>query len=155
MWCRSYPDPQEQDFADVNTWPRARFISEFGFPSFASRYTMETAAPHPSDVYVNSSFLNQRQRYGLVQADGSTWVTEVNAVEMARHFRMPTTANASLYFDDFVYLSQLNQALGYSTAFQAFRRQMSEAPSYTSGFLVSPARTRGTRVSERELEHGG
>ena len=132
-----YPDPQTNDFADAGTWPRARFISEFGFPSFPSRYTMEAVAPSPSDVAVNSTYMNWRQRYGLVQPDGGTWVTEVNILEMSKHFRLPTTSNASLYYDDFSYLSQANQALTYSTAMQAFRRQMSEPPSYTSGCLVS------------------
>ena len=131
-----YPDPAQSDFAEPSTWPRARFVSEFGFPSFASRLTMETSAPSPSDVAINSTYLNWRQRYGLVQADGSTWVTEVNLLEVSKHFRLPSTSNASAYYDDFTYLSQANQALAYSTALQAFRRQMSEPPSFTSGCLV-------------------
>ena len=139
-----YPDPDKDDFAEASTWPRARFISEFGFPSFASRLTMETAAPSPSDVAVNSTFLNWRQRYGLVQEDGSTWVTEVNVLEMAKHFRLPDVSRMS--YDDFAYLSQANQALAYSTAIQAFRRQMSESPSFTSGCLVSTRRARFTNL---------
>ena len=129
-----YPDPATADLADEGTWPRARFVSETGFPSFASRWTMLAGAGggggNDSLVVVNGTWLEWRQRYGL-----NNWVTEVNQLEIAKHFRLPSTTNATLYYDTFTYLSQANQALIYSTAIQAMRRQMSEPPSYTSGIL--------------------
>lgn len=95
---------------------------------------MSSISPSPSrDIAINSSFLQHRQRYGL-----NNWITEVNILEMSKHFHLPTVSpikQPQQYYDDFTYLSQANQALAYTTAIEAFRRQKSESPSYTAGCL--------------------
>ena len=145
-----YPDPAQHDFADEATWPRARFVSETGFPSLASRWTMEAGSGNASDVRINGTWLEWRQRYGL-----NNWITEVNQLEMGKHFRLPSTRNASLYYDSFAYVSQANQALVYSTGMQAMRRQMSEAPSYTSGILFWQLNDIWQTPSYAAVEYGG
>ena len=145
-----YPDPAQVDFADEGTWPRARFVSETGFPSFASRWTMEAGAGSADDVAVNGTWLQWRQRYGL-----NNWVTEVNYLELGKHFRLPSTGDAALYYDAFAYLSQANQALAYSTVVQAMRRQMSEAPSFTSGILLWQLNDIWQTPSYAMVEYGG
>ena len=145
-----YPDPAQLDFADEGTWPRARFVSETGFPSFASRWTMEAGSGSESDVRINGTWMEWRQRYGL-----NNWVTEDSQLEMSKHFRLPSTTNASLYYDTFAYLSQANQALVYSTGIQAMRRQMSEAPSFTSGILFWQLNDIWQTPSYAAVEYGG
>ena len=146
-----YPDPAQLDLADEGSWPRVRFISETGFPSFASRWTMLAGAGgNESVVRVNGTWLEWRQRYGL-----NNWITEVNILEISKHFNSPSTKNASLYYDTFTYLSQANQALIYSTAIQSMRRQMSEAPGYTSGILFWQLNDIWQTPSYAAIEYGG
>ena len=104
----------DDDCSDVNIYPRARFVSEFGFQSEPSliTYIPDTL---PADRSLNSSLMLYRQHH-----EGGN---EQMAAQMRRHFIEP---NANTDFDDWNYLTQATQSICYSTAIQHWRRIKSE-----------------------------
>lgn len=83
-----------------------RFCSEFGYQSFPSLATIRSYAPE-ADWNVTSPVMEHHQRHPRGNA---------NIVEMfTRYFRVPEG------FDNFVYLSQVQQALAIKTAVEYWR----------------------------------
>ena len=126
----------DADCEDPATYPLARFVSEHGFQAFPSFdvYKTVTAA---RDWSRESTVVSHRMRHPNGDAQ---------AVNMMRlHFRVPD-ANASAdgsaaaasrqrqLFDDYLWLTQLQQARCYETAFSVWRRLRS-APANTMGIL--------------------
>lgn len=86
-----------------------RFCSEFGFQSFPSREIFDTFATG-ADANVFSPIMEHHQKCG--RGNG-------NIIAMfERYFRMPEG------FDNFLYLSQVTQALAIKTGVEHWRRQM-------------------------------
>jgi beta-mannosidase len=85
-----------------------RFCSEFGFQSFPALETIKTFAP-PEQWNVTAPVMEWHQRH----PNGNTRIVET----FARYFRMPDR------FADFVYLSQVQQAVAIQTAVEHWRRQ--------------------------------
>jgi len=88
---------------------RPRFASEFGFQAFPSLAVMRQFAT-PEDMNVNTPVMESHQK----NAGGNTRIAET----MLRYFRYPNG------FENFVYLSQLQQALAIKTAVEYWRCQM-------------------------------
>ncbi len=106
------------DMHDWNVWhgrkefsyyltTRPRFASEFGFQSFPSIETLRTVA-RPEDMNVSSPVMNHHQR----NRAGNSLITD----HLMRSFRFPAD------FDDFCYLSQVNQGLALKLAIEHWRR---------------------------------
>ena len=123
------------DCEDHTTYPNSRFVSEHGFQSFPS-FEAYAAMMRPEDYSRDSWLLQYRQRH----PDGNKEVLDM----MARHFHVPP-ANATnkilpgndvqiKLFSDYLWLTQLQQARCYETAFSQWRRQRSE-PANTMGIL--------------------
>jgi len=83
-----------------------RFCSEFGYQSFPSLRTIRTYAA-PEDFNVTSPVMEHHQRHPR----GNSAITEM----FTRYFRMPDG------FENFVYLSQVQQALAIKTAVEYWR----------------------------------
>jgi beta-mannosidase len=84
-----------------------RFCSEFGFQSFPSLETIRTFADEGS-LNATSPVMEHHQRHPR----GNSLITEM----MTRYFRVPEG------FENFVYLSQVLQAVAIETAVQWWRR---------------------------------
>ena len=155
-WGDTHYYNYDADCEDPTTYPLARFISEHGFQSFPSyeSYAPVTDAArgdHSRDSWV--LFYRQRHQNGNEQVEKM----------MGRHYRVPpanatsaaaataaatasgaasgaasahtiASRNQSTLFADYLWLTQLQQARCYETAFAQWRRQRSE-PANTMGVL--------------------
>ncbi|OGV55901.1 MAG: hypothetical protein A2X49_07910 [Lentisphaerae bacterium GWF2_52_8] len=86
---------------------KPRFCSEFGYQSFPSIDTIRTYAEE-HELNVTNPVMEHHQRNG----GGNSKIIEM----MSRYFRMPEG------FENFVYLSQVQQALAIKTASEHWRR---------------------------------
>ncbi len=86
-----------------------RFASEYGFQSFPSLYCLQSYLK-PEELYLYSPALKVHQKHA----------TGFETIQTYLKLDFDTT----LIFDDYVYLSQLLQAKGMSTAIEAHRRAM-------------------------------
>jgi beta-mannosidase len=85
---------------------KPRFCSEFGYQSFPSLHTIRTYA-REEDLNVTSPVMEHHQRH----RGGNGIITEM----FARNFRVPEG------FENFIYLSQVQQALAIKTAVEYWR----------------------------------
>lgn len=86
---------------------RPRFCSEFGYQSFPSLDLVKTYCP-PEQFNVTSPVMEHHQRHSR----GNTLIVEM----FTRYFRMPNG------FENFLYLSQVQQAVAIKTAVEHWRR---------------------------------
>ena len=120
----------DADCEDRTTYPQGRFVSEHGFQSFPS-FRLYRNVTAPADWSRESSQLFYRQRH----EHGNEQVLAM----IGRHYAVPP-ANASdaatqqQIFDDYLWLTQLQQARCYETAFGEWRR-LRAAPAHTMGIL--------------------
>ncbi|XP_064471822.1 beta-mannosidase-like [Ornithodoros turicata] len=98
---------------DSNTYPTARFVSEYGIQSLPSRDTFLTAAPESFLEYPFKMFIDFRQHQTLGNQNIMRFVRE--------EFNLPLTGNKAKDFDTVVYLSQVVQAEGIKTGVEYFR----------------------------------
>ncbi|MFW5932914.1 MAG: beta-mannosidase [Candidatus Hadarchaeota archaeon] len=114
-------DPHSPEIGDEHYWDvwhegkpfsnyleaKPRFASEFGYQSFASPDTLLTTMEE-NDLNPTSPIMEHHQR----NEGGNKRILK----RMADHFRIPFS------FDDFVYLSQVQQGLAMKTAIEHWRR---------------------------------
>jgi beta-mannosidase len=105
MHC--WVDLQKETGLDVYKNFRPRFSSEFGVQAFPSMDLIRTFAP-PAQHNATSPVMEFHQRHGA----GNAIITGI----FPRHFREPEG------FENTVYLSQVQQALGIKIAVEAWRR---------------------------------
>ncbi|GFR86652.1 beta-mannosidase [Elysia marginata] len=101
----------DQWSADVFRIPR--MASEYGIQSWCNNESLASVFA-PQDFDVTSSMVNHRQHHGM----GNTEMT----AEVMLHFQLPETSNPQLYFAEFVYLTQINQAMSMRTQTEHYRR---------------------------------
>ncbi|EFW90052.1 glycoside hydrolase family 2 sugar binding protein [Haladaptatus paucihalophilus DX253] len=115
-------DPEDEGRGDIHYWgvwhegkpfsafleTEPRFVSEFGYQSFPSVETLADVVPadqhNPTAPLMEHHQRNEGGNKRILQ-------------RMADHFRMPSD------FDDFVYLSQIQQGLAIRTAVEHWRRR--------------------------------
>jgi beta-mannosidase len=106
------------DCEDFNSFPKAKFISEFGFQTMPSFQTYETVLlPEDYDSNANSPVLQYRQRH----EDGNTQIDN----QMRQHFQVPAECGANnkqRMFDMYLYLIGLQQSRCYETAMNRWRQ---------------------------------
>lgn len=114
-------DPEAEDRGDIHYWgvwheekpfaafreTQPRFVSEFGYQSFPSLETLSEVVP-AEQHNPTAPLMEHHQR----NEGGNKRILR----RMAEHFRMPSS------FEDFVYLSQLQQGLAIRTAVEHWRR---------------------------------
>ena len=123
----------DMDCEDYTGYPKAKFVSEFGFqgqPSFLAYKDVSL----PEDWRRESSFFQFRQRH----ENGD----EQMRVQLARHFNIPPqTSNAddmtrAQEIDNYLYLTQVQQARCYETAIGRWRQlQTLNGQRHTMGIL--------------------
>jgi len=94
-----------------------RFVSEFGFQSFPSMRTIESFSIE-EDYCVNSPVIRHRQRGNMEYIKPGFNGNDLIKRYMDKYYDIPEN------FEDFVYLSQLLQALCYKTAIEFHRSAM-------------------------------
>ena len=166
----------DADCEDPDSYPLARFISEHGVqsqPSFRS-YANVTAADG-SDWSRDAPLLFWRQRHQLgneqilAQITRHFRVPPANVSQPAASASAPAPASASTtarqrrreetrsqrdVFDDYLWLTQLQQARCYETAFAQWRRQRSQ-PTNTMGILYWQLNDIWPGPSWSSIEHDG
>ena len=115
---------------------KPRFCSEFGFQSFSSFSAWKDL--DPEEMQVNSPSVEFKQRSPLA---GTKCIVE----HMMRYFRFPNN------FANFIYLSQVVQALAIKTAVEHWRR----LKPYCSGVLYWQLNDIWPAISWSSVEHNG
>ena len=115
---------------------RPRFCSEFGFQSFTSRPVIDTFAG-AGDLNIASPVMESHQK----NAGGNARIAET----MFRYFRYPEG------FDNFVYLSQIQQGLAIRTAVDYWR----SLKPHCMGTLYWQLNDTWPVASWASLDHGG
>lgn len=121
----------DADCEDFTTYPRAHFVSEHGFQSFPSFLAYQPFLSK-SDWSRNSTELRRRQRH----PEGQEQMLKM----LGRHFRLPPEHAAGeaaqrKAFDDFLYLTQVQQSRCYETAIAQWRRLRADPSVKTMGVL--------------------
>ena len=119
---------------DYSLYPKARFVSEFGFQSMPSFLTYQPVTSEvDGDWDPNSDLLLYRQRH-----EGGN---EQMQVQMERHFKLPLDTDTCIdlshatYFDNYLYLNQIQQSRCYEVAFNRWRQLQSDSNVHTMGIL--------------------
>ncbi|XP_046834343.1 beta-mannosidase [Vespa crabro] len=113
---------------DINQYPRSRFVSEYGFQSMPSIYTMLTAIENFDDLRTGSNFLKHRQHL--------FFGTEFMKFLISTNFIIPKSNNTIRDFMDFIYLSQINQAVSVKIQTESYRQARSELNALGEGFTM-------------------
>jgi beta-mannosidase len=116
------------DCTDVNHFPRARFVSEYGQQSWPSYRALEPLTIS-EDRGQESEFSLYRQRH----PDGQPQLIS----QMEKHFVLTdeTLGVSDKGYDNYLFLTQANQARCYISAITYWRRIRYEAPGKTMGVL--------------------
>lgn len=119
---------------NTSTFPRAKFVSEFGFQSFPSWQAVRKYS-EPQDWSYLSPLSTFLQRH-----PGDT---EDMMKQMESHYQVPPAyapagappAEQSTLFQKWIYLTQVYQAATYDAASTYWRRIKTEADAQTMGVL--------------------
>ncbi|XP_067207111.1 beta-mannosidase [Linepithema humile] len=103
---------------DINQYPRTRFCSEYGFQSWPSIYTISTAVESTKDLRTDSEFVKHRQHQPL----GNQYMLLL----ILQNFALPQNNNSVENFANYIYLSQINQAVSLRVQTEAYRQARSE-----------------------------
>jgi len=115
------------DCMDVTIYPKPRFASEYGVQSFPSFNTFRSVT-NSSDWIIGSQFLNSRQHH----TDGNTQIAE----QLNRHFRNVTSlTNKTEAFINYLYLTQVQQALCIKFESEHYRRLRDDKNIFTMGAI--------------------
>lgn len=145
-----YGDVHRYDYTDLCTdvtkFPRPRFTSEYGFQSYPSLETLK-AISEPQDWDNNSPLMLHRQHH----PNGN----EQLAQQMARFFHLPDNANNETKFGDFIYLTQVVQAICIQAESEHYRRIKHEQNAYTMGAMYWQLNDIWQAQSWSSIEYGG
>uniref|UniRef100_A0A8D1TM09 Beta-mannosidase n=1 Tax=Sus scrofa TaxID=9823 RepID=A0A8D1TM09_PIG len=154
-------NPYDTNFGDVhfyNYWndcwnwkifPKARFVSEYGYQSWPSFSTLEKVSSGEDWSY-ESKFSLHRQHH----ENGNFEMLQ----QAARHFRLPQSADPLRTFKDTLYLTQVMQAQCVKTETEFYRRSRSEivdGKGQTMGALYWQLNDIWQAPSWSSLEYGG
>ncbi|CAH1246434.1 MANBA [Branchiostoma lanceolatum] len=154
-------DPYDNHYGDVHyynyltdcwdwtTFPKTRFASEYGFQSWPSFHTLKNASEE-GDWTLNSGFNNHRQHHG----DGNAQMMD----QVMLHFPLPTGGDSLQQYKDFIYLSQVAQAMCIKTESEFYRRSRSEivnGTGHTMGALYWQLNDIWQGPTWSSVEYGG
>lgn len=142
--------PNDESIGDIHYWnvwhgekpfsdylsARPRFVSEFGYQSFPSPDLLLTVMEE-EDLNPTSPVMEHHQRH----PEGNSLI----ASRMADHFRFPFS------FEDFVYLSQIQQGMAMKIAIEHWRR----LKPYCMGTIYWQLNDIWPVASWSSLEYGG
>lgn len=113
---------------DINQYPRTRFCSEYGFQSWPSMYTLVTAVETAKDFDINGDFVKHRQHLPF----GNVFMRML----ISKNFVIPQSNNSVRDFANYVYLSQINQAVSIRIQTESYRQAKSEVNSIGEGMTM-------------------
>ncbi|VVC90585.1 unnamed protein product [Leptidea sinapis] len=128
---------------DANIYPGTRFASEYGFQSFPSAKTLQTASNDQNDFHLDSKFIRHRQH----SPGGNTYIKE----QIARHLHLDD--NDPKYFEKFIFYSQISQAMSMKSETEYYRQSQSDW--YTMGALYWQLNDVWQAPSWSGIEYGG
>lgn len=112
----------------MHQYPRVRFSSEYGFQSLPSIYTMLPIVRTITDLDIHSDFLKHRQHLPL----GTEYLINL----IAKNFKLPNTQNTVKRFEDYIYLSQINQAVSVKIQTEFYRQSKSDLNEIGEGMTM-------------------
>ena len=114
---------------DWTIYPRSRFGSEYGFQSYPSLQTLASVTESSDLVYPfnKSSLMEHRQHH-----PGGT--QQIQSM-IESYFNLPDAGGVSS-FADYVYLSQIIQAMAMKTETESYRRDKEIDPKTGEGFTM-------------------
>jgi beta-mannosidase len=144
----------KDDALNVTTYPRAKFVSEFGFQSFPSWSVYENYTI-PEDWSYLSNMTAFRQRH-----PGDT---EDMLHQMAAHYQVPPPyappkskpGAQKRLFEQFIYLTQVYQATAYDVASSYWRRIKTDPDAQTMGVLYWQLNDIWPGFSWTSIDYGG
>nr|XP_044622329.1 beta-mannosidase isoform X3 [Equus asinus] len=154
-------NPYDKHFGDVHfydyisdcwNWkifPKARFVSEYGYQSWPSFSTLEKISSEEDWSY-GSRFSLHRQHH----ADGNTEML----LQAGLHFKLPQSKDPLRSFKDTIYLTQVMQAQCVKTQTEFYRRsrsQVVQGEGHTMGALYWQLNDIWQAPSWASLEYGG
>uniref|UniRef100_A0A452RRU1 Beta-mannosidase n=1 Tax=Ursus americanus TaxID=9643 RepID=A0A452RRU1_URSAM len=154
-------NPYDNNFGDVHfydyisdcwnwkVFPKARFVSEYGYQSWPSFSTLEKVSSQEDWSY-NSKFSLHRQHH----ANGNNEMLH----QIGFHFKFPESTDPLQTFKDTIYLTQVMQAQCVKTETEFYRRSRSEivdGQGYTMGALYWQLNDIWQAPSWASLEYGG
>ncbi|XP_007172997.2 beta-mannosidase isoform X1 [Balaenoptera acutorostrata] len=149
----NYGDVHFYDYVgDCWNWkifPKARFVSEYGYQSWPSFSTLEKVSSKEDWSY-ESKFAHHRQHF----TDGNYKM--LHQAEL--HFKLPQSADQLRKFKDTIYLTQVMQAQCVKTETEFYRRSRSEivyGEGQTMGALYWQLNDIWQAPSWSSLEYGG
>ncbi|XP_021186388.3 beta-mannosidase [Helicoverpa armigera] len=128
---------------DMDTYPKTRFASEYGFQSMPSLKTMRTATNKDDDFHVRSKYSEHRQH----SPNGYSYIE----AQITR--RMKLKEDDPKYFEKFVFYSQISQAMAIKTETELYRQD--QANWYTMGALYWQLNDVWQAPSWSGIEYGG
>ncbi|KAB0343320.1 hypothetical protein FD754_020246 [Muntiacus muntjak] len=155
------PNPYDLNYGDVHfydymsdcwdwrTFPKARFVSEYGYQSWPSFSTLEKVSSEEDWSY-ESRFALHRQHL----IDGNNKMLK----QIELHFKLPHSADQLRRFKDTLYLTQVMQAQCVKAETEFYRRSRNEIVSgkgHTMGALYWQLNDIWQAPSWSSLEYGG
>ncbi|XP_016014567.1 beta-mannosidase isoform X1 [Rousettus aegyptiacus] len=155
------PNPYDTNFGDVHfydyvsdcwdwkTFPKARFVSEYGYQSWPSFSTLEKVSTEEDWSY-KSRFSLHRQHH----ENGNNEML----LQAELHFKLPQSTDPLRAFKDTIYLTQVMQAQCVKTETEFYRRSRSEIVNrqgHTMGALYWQLNDIWQAPSWASLEYGG
>ncbi|XP_075837393.1 beta-mannosidase [Microtus pennsylvanicus] len=137
------------DCWDWKMFPKARFVSEYGYQSWPSFSTLEKVSSKEDWSY-SSGFALHRQHHG----NGNDEMLE----QVQLHFRLPRRTDPIRKFKDMIYLTQVMQAQCIKTETEFYMRSRSEivdGEGHTMGALYWQLNDIWQAPSWASLEYGG
>jgi beta-mannosidase len=133
MWSVWHEGRNFEHYRDI----KPRFCSEFGFQSFPSMRVIREFIERDDDLNVSAAVMEHHQR----NAGGNARIAET----MFRYFRFPSN------FENFVYLSQVQQGFAIRTAVESWR----SLKPHCMGTLYWQLNDTWPVASWSSLDHGG
>ncbi|KAM4811426.1 beta-mannosidase [Urocitellus parryii] len=154
-------DPNSKNFGDVHfydyhsdcwdwkVFPKARFVSEYGYQSWPSFSTLQTVSSEKDWFYKsNFSFHRQHHQHG----------NDEMLYQAGLHFTLPQSSDPLRQFKDTIYITQVMQAQCVKTETEFYRRSRSEivnGEGHTMGALYWQLNDIWQAPSWSSLEYGG
>ncbi|XP_076384002.1 beta-mannosidase [Megalopta genalis] len=110
---------------NMHQYPLTRFASEYGFQSLPSIYTILPVIETIADLNINSDFMMHRQHLPL----GTLYMIGL----ISKNFQIPEVQNRVIDFVNFIYLSQINQAVSVKVQTEFYRQSMSTLNELSEG----------------------
>lgn len=114
---------------DISTYKRPRFSSEYGFQSYPSIVALRSVSRKPQeDLVLGSGFLNHRQHL----MGGNQYMKLL----ITKNLKIPETVDKMQDFENYVYLSQVNQAQSVKVQSESYRQSKSKINDASEGLTM-------------------